>query len=118
MEYLGGTAHGGEAPVTAVQASQVSLHSTLLSAAWSQRPSCAAEYELGGEEGRVTMTKREVQFLWLGLVFGFLFGVVATVIGVLHVFGRTHAAPRTDAAYSSSLVSPKHANALGNWGFA
>lgn len=46
---------------------------------------------LGGE-GRVPMSRREVRFLWAGLVFGFLFGAVATVIGIAHIFGVPHAA--------------------------
>jgi hypothetical protein len=42
------------------------------------------------------MTIQEVQFLWVGLLSGFMFGVVATVIGLLHLFdgswaGGTHA---------------------------
>ena len=43
-----------------------------------------------GEEGRVTMTRREVQFLWAGLLTGFVFGLIAAVIGLLHVFGGSH----------------------------
>jgi hypothetical protein len=37
------------------------------------------------------MTRREVQFLWAGLVMGFMLGGVATVIVLAHMFGA-HAA--------------------------
>ena len=33
------------------------------------------------------MSRREVQFLWVGLVSGFMFGVVAAVISLAHMFG-------------------------------
>jgi len=37
------------------------------------------------------MTKREVRFLWVGIVSGFVFGVLATVIGLASIFGVPHA---------------------------
>ena len=36
------------------------------------------------------MTRREVKFLWVDLVFGFMFGALATVIGLAHIFGVSH----------------------------
>ena len=42
------------------------------------------------------MSRREVQFLWVGLVSGFLFGVVATVLGIALIFGVPH--PVTEVA--------------------
>lgn len=40
----------------------------------------------------VIMTRREAQFLWVGLAFGFTFGVVATIIGLAHIYGLANAA--------------------------
>ena len=37
------------------------------------------------------MTRREVQFLWAGLVTGFMLGAVATVIVLAHIFGGSWA---------------------------
>jgi len=45
------------------------------------------------------MTRREVQFLWVGLVGGFLFGVLATVIGLARIFGVPHPVTRVDAVH-------------------
>ena len=33
------------------------------------------------------MTRREVQFLWAGLVVGFMLGAVVAVISLAHIFG-------------------------------
>ena len=37
------------------------------------------------------MTRREVQFLWAGIAVGFVFGMLATVIGLAH-YGVIHLA--------------------------
>jgi len=36
------------------------------------------------------MTRREVTFLWAGLVMGFMLGAVAAVIGLAHIFGVSY----------------------------
>ena len=46
------------------------------------------------------MTKREVRFLWVGLVGGFVFGVLATVIGLASIFGVPHPVTRVDAVHA------------------
>ena len=39
------------------------------------------------------MSRREVRFLWAGLVMGFMLGAVATVIGLAHIYGVSFGAP-------------------------
>jgi hypothetical protein len=37
------------------------------------------------------MTRREVRFLWAGLVVGFMLGAVTAVISLAHMFGGSWA---------------------------
>ena len=51
------------------------------------------------------MSRREVKFLWVGLVGGFILGVLATVIGIPLILGVPHLGSRVDAVHAVSLVS-------------
>ena len=46
------------------------------------------------------MTRREVQFLWAGLVVGFMLGAVAAFIIIAHIYGVPHLGERTDAVHA------------------